>query len=178
MEETARAVLEVARTKQESDIVTLSTGVKARIKPVAAALLSQVTGFIQEPEIPTFYDEDRGRDVENPSDHNYILAVQSANQRRATAAMDAMIMFGVELIDGIPADDTWLRQLRLMEQLGSMSLEGYDLKDPLVLDFLYKKFVAVASDDLVLIGRRARLNDEDIASAADSFRSKTERTTD
>lgn|SRR3990167_5855566 len=153
---------------ETTDIVTLSTGVRVCLRPVAATLLEDVTARVPEPSVPVWHNEEKGRDEPNPADPDYQRALTAAARSRGLAAIDALILFGVELVDPVP--DGWEKRLRLMERRGLLSLEGYDLGDEVDREFLFKRFVAIGNDDLVLIGRRSRLTPEDVADAASSFR--------
>jgi hypothetical protein len=149
----------------------LSTGVRGRIVPVGASLVDEVIGRIKNPPVPTFVNEEKGREEENPNDPQYLAAVEDANRERAVAVMDVLVMFGLELLDGLPDDDTWVKRIKFLERRGMLDLEGYDLEDPFDLEFLYKKYVAVGTQDLIAIGRHAGLSQEAIAEAAQSFQS-------
>lgn len=143
MDELEKKTLDVAKERQgdTSDVVTLSTGVRARLKPVSASLVDAVTSRIPDPAVPIWHDPDKDRDEPNPLDPKYVASMVKANHDRGLAAVDACIMFGVELVDPIPADDTWVKKLT---HLGIT----FDQADPFERDFAYKKYVAVGSSDL------------------------------
>jgi hypothetical protein len=57
MTDSKNPVVEVAKEAQQpSDdgVVTLSTGIRARLHPVSAALMSDVTARVKDPEVPTW----------------------------------------------------------------------------------------------------------------------------
>jgi len=147
----------------------LSTGVNVRIVPISASLIMEVQQHIPFPPVPIVYDEEKNQTYENPNHPSYLRGVEEVETMRSTAAMDAIIMFGVELLDGIPKDDTWLRKLKTMDKNGAIGLKVYDLEDPIDLEFLYKKFIAVSSDDFQLISSMAGVTQEGIEAAEDSF---------
>lgn len=165
-------VLEVAREQATAsqDVVILSTGVRARVRPVAASLLDAVRLRIPLPRPPVQMIEEKGREEENPFDPEYLRQVGDANRARNTAVGDAAIMFGVELIDGVP-DDGWDARLALLDiQVGS---------DPLSREFAYKKYVVVAAPDLRLIlARTTGVSEEQVARATEIFRRGAERHSD
>jgi len=165
----AAAALARERRNGHDGPVTLSTGVRARIVPVAATLLEEVAARIPAPEVPVWHNPDKDRDEPNPLHPRYIEAEAKANRDRGLAAIDAMVMFGVELVDGLPDDDGWLDKLKFLEKKGLLSLDDYDVSDPVDKEFLYKRFIAVASADLALISRRSGITPEEIARAAGSF---------
>lgn len=142
----------------------LSTGVKVRLRPVSAALIAEVTSRLKYPKVPKYFNEDKGREEENPVHPDYLAEKQEIDNQRGLAAMDAMAMFGVELVDDMPTDDVWVKKLQL---LGVQ----FDAKDPVEREFYYKKHVVVSGGDYALLGRLSGLTEEAIASAAESFRS-------
>jgi hypothetical protein len=76
--------------------------------------------------------------------------------------MDAMALFGVELLDGVPEDGVWVKKLKLL------GIE-FDENDPVERDFYYKKHIALAGPDFALLGRISGLSEEAITAAEDSF---------
>jgi hypothetical protein len=156
--------------EDEDGIVLLSTGVRARINPVGATVIEEATAAVPAPLVPTFYNEDKGREEENPNHPDYLRALSDYNRKQTRVATDIMIMLGISLVDPVPTDG-WLDRLRFLAKRGSFDLSGYDLDDPLDVEFLYKKTVAVGSADLILVGRKAGLNQDDIKEAAKHFKS-------
>ncbi len=76
-------VLDVAREIEPArDIITLSTGVRGRIRPVPAGLIDEVVSRIPDPEVPRQFIEDKGREELNPFDPAYIEAVAKARAVR------------------------------------------------------------------------------------------------
>ena len=170
--------VDVAHEHDENAVEILSTGVRARIVPVAASLIEEVTRRIRDPEIPMVMDEDRGREIPNDNDPHYLRELGEAHRARGEAALEAMILFGVELIDGLPEGDGWLKKLRFLSKRGLLDLEGYDLDDELDREFVYKRYIAVGSADFMRIGEMAGLTEEGIRAATDSFRRDEGRDTD
>jgi hypothetical protein len=156
MTEKAKVKEEAKRIAREQGdgtaVVTLSTGVRARLSPVSSSLVEDMKNAVEMPKVPVVWIEAKEREEENPNDPRYIEAVNAAEMRRSDAIFDALCMFGVELEDGLPEDDKWLRKLKLLEKRGRMDLSGFDLKDEFDLEFLYKRYVAVAGADLQIIG--------------------------
>ena len=149
----------------------LSTGVRVRIVPVGARLLTESMARVPEPEVPMFFDEHRQKEIPNPDHPSYTRALEEREMKQTNVAMDALIMFGVELMDGVPNDDRWVWELRLLEKVGALDLSIYDLDDEIDKEFLYKKFIAVAGVDLELLqGASGLVSAEDLAEAEDSFR--------
>ena len=162
--------VDVAKERRDRDeAAVLSTGVKARFVPVAASLISDVVSRIKNPPIPVVYIKEKERDEENPNDPEYLRLVQEAEEHRTRATLDTIILFGIDLVDGIPDDDLWVKKLRYMEKLGHLDLKDYDLDDPDEREFLYKRFIAVSSDDIMEVLRRSGITEADIAQAMKTF---------
>jgi hypothetical protein len=171
--------VEVARENSSDNgdgrIVTLSDGRKARLIPVSATLIDEVTTRIKDPEVPMIYLEEKGRSEPNPSDPIYLEKMSEANRERGIAAIDAMVMFGVELLDGVPEDGEWLKKLRFMEKRGQIELSSYDLEDSMDREFVYKRFIAVGNSLLERITHISGIGQEDIEQAERSFRGNSRR---
>lgn len=165
-------VAHVVNNVDENDgVVTLSTGYKARIVPVSASLIDQVTSRVKDPEVPMWMNEDKGREEPNPADPIYLNALDEAAKERGLAAMDALIMFGVELEEEQPGNlegpdgQKWLRKLRFI------GIE-VDTEDPFELEFYFKKYVAVSAEDVNLVTSRSGMSAADVEAAERSFRRK------
>ena len=133
-------VVEVAKEQggTTDGIHTLSTGVRVRIKPVPPALVNDVMLRVKPPRVPVVFNEKKGRDEPNPLDPGYVADLERYEQERGAAALDAAAMFGLELVDGLPEDDTWLRKLKIL----GIQVED----DPITQEFLYKKYIALGND--------------------------------
>lgn len=160
------------RLKSNNGVVEiiLPSGDKAVLHPVSASLINAVTSKIKDPDPPMWYNKEYDREEPNPSDPRYQQALDDANTQRGIAAMDAMVMFGVDLVDGLPEDDSWLRKLKLMEKQGLLELSAYDMNDDLNLEFLYKRFIAVDTFTINKISEISGVSAEEIEEAERSFR--------
>jgi hypothetical protein len=117
-----------------------------------------------------WHNDEKDRDEPNPADPTYIIALTQSEHKRNTAAMDTMIMFGVDLIDGVPEDDKWIGKLKMMVKRGMLDLSGYELNDKDDKEFLFKRYIAVGVEDLGLISAKSGITSKDIEKAEDSFR--------
>lgn len=165
------------QSKAERDPVQLSTGYWVRIRPVSASLIDGAQAMIEDPPVPMVYIEAKGRDEPNPSDPAYLRALERTDTRRVIAATDAMILFGIELVDGpdgnpvgVPEDGEWLQKLRLLEKHGALKLDEFDLKDDIDREFLFKKYIVVGAPDIVLLSLASGVREEDVQNAARTFR--------
>ncbi len=170
-----KPVVAVAKERRgnedEGGIVTMSSGVRVRLVAVAPSLIDEAMARVPDPEVPIWIDPDKDREVPNPNDPAYLRACADAIKTRARASTDALIMFGVELEDGVPKDDTWLKKLlRLGHEVNP--------KDPIDVEFAYKKYMVVQLDDYGLLGRRSGIIEEDVDAQAKSFQREGEGNAD
>lgn len=144
----------------EDVITTLSTGLKARLKPVSATLIRTLTRKIKDPMPPTVTLED-GRKMANEDDPAYKREMAEADDRRVEASLDALYLFGIELVEGVPEDDEWVDKLRLL------GVE-FDASDKQARKLAYIKHVATTTADVEQVSKLSRLTQEEAAEASKS----------
>lgn len=165
-------VAEAAKELVSDDIETLRSGVRVKLVPVPAALVDAVTSKIKEPEIPiVVLGDGSGREEANPNDPVYQKEMDEVRRLRGLAAIDAMAMFGVELVDGLPPDEEWLDKLKQMEAMELLDLSQYDLEDKTIKELVFKKFVAVTTDVITRVTEISGISPEEVAAAEESFQS-------
>lgn len=163
-----------SKTRDVSKPVFLSTGTLALVVPISASLADEARRSVPSPEPPMVDLASKGRVEPNYNDPNYLAELQEVESKRGNAVIEAAIMFGVTLCDedgnkvDVP-DDGWKNKLRYLEKRGVLDLSEFDLDDEFDEEFLYKKFVAVATPDLELILSTAGVSEEDIQLAGESF---------
>lgn len=181
MEVVVNETVAVAKKKREEDrgpVRTLSTGVRVRLKPVPMGLWQDALKMLRrkEPKVPTFVNKDKGGRVEeNPSDPDYQVALVAYAEEQQSVTSDILLMFGVDLVDGVPEDTSWLRKLQVLERMGTVDLSQYDLDDDIALEFVYKKYVAAGPRDAALLGSGIGASEEEIDESVDFFPGDTER---
>lgn len=168
--QSAMAVLATAKegTDKVPDMIT-KKGVKIRIESVPPSLLDDVTSKITDPLPPMIMIESKGREEPNPSDPKYLQELAEAEDARNRAIMDALVLFGVELVDGMPEDDGWLKKVKYLERRGSLDLSEFDLKDELDKEFLFKRYMLVDAEVMQMITTKSGINPEEVAKIEDSF---------
>jgi hypothetical protein len=176
-ERSVAADVAAEQTKESEDgIVVLSTGVRARIIPVASPLIDEINSRIPDPLVPVRVID--GQEHANPLHPKYRQEMAEAFAKRTTAVLDAFVMFGIELVDGVPEDDEWVKKIKFMEKRGAIDLSCYNMKDPLDREFVYKRFIAVSSKDTRLIGVASGVLSADIDRAMESFQGDETREPD
>jgi hypothetical protein len=159
----------LARGQGDDAIITLSTGVRVRLNPVSSSLVEDMKNVIKMPPVPVVWIEAKEREEENPNDPAYIDAVREVESKRASAVLDALCMFGVELEEGLPEDTVWIKKLRVLERRTALDLSDFDLEDDFDLEFLYKRYVAVAGADLAIVGGLHGMRPLEVARARATF---------
>lgn len=156
----------------DDGFIHLSTGVILAPKKVSPFIFQQVTKRFKDPEVPKFYNDNKGREEENPAHPDYIKAVEENNYDRSMAMIDAVIALGTKLIS-IPEDmckpeeDDWL------DDLESTSI--FIDRDNARLRYRtwVKYFAAPAVDDVQLIVdkvlKAVGVSAEEVARATASF---------
>jgi len=157
------------KSSKDDGIVVLSTGVRAKISPVSASLIDEVTARVKDPVVPMWENPDKGRKEPNPSDPLYLAALNEAERERGKAAMDALVMFGVELVDPIPDDEEWLDKLKFLGVVEDEALS------PMARAFAYKKFIAVSAVDISKITGMSGIDNQELEQAEATFQRKTVR---
>ena len=163
---------EVLQGNQDTtEDILLPSGVQIKILPVSATLLDEMSSRVVDPEPPMVYIEAKDREEPNPSDPEYIKQLEENERKRNVAAFDIMAMFGIELVGGLPSDDSWIKKLKMMERMGHIDLSSYNLDDELDIEFMYKRYIVLSAKLLSKIGSASGLSAEEVARAEDTFQS-------
>jgi hypothetical protein len=150
-------------------------GYTIRVKAIPVAIISDVTSRIPEPPIPVWHNEEYNRDEQNLSDPAYIQAKGEVDQKRGQAMIDATVMFGIELPDGVPPTEKWLPKLKFMEKRGQVDLSEYDLNDSLELEFVFKRYIIANIGLINYIQEMSSVMPEDVVKAGKPFRRPQKR---
>lgn len=155
---------------ENGNIVVERWGVRAELIPVPIGVLDEAESRIDMPPVPIVTNEAEGTEFENPSDPHYLDAIEKAKRQRGIAAIEAMSLFGVNLLDGLPQTDDWLKKLKFYEKRGHMDLSWVDWNDDTEVEFVFVRYAFLTMDDVTQLGLMSRLTQEELQRAADSFR--------
>lgn len=186
-EAAAQAADAAARAEAVVDVVTLSTGIALRVKPVPGRILADAARLVPKPAIPKVMNTDRGREELNPDDPGYIAALAEWAQQTSEASFNVALAVGttVESIpDGMhgPDSDAWV------EEVGS-SYEVVGMESPIrrepakarYLDWLLYYALGRDEDNFVLtkvLFSTHMITREELADAINSFRGLAQRRID
>lgn len=170
-EKVVDAVEEIEEEERIDNVITLSSGVKIKIKAINKFFIYQATERFKPPKPPIVHDKKKGRDEPNPNDPDYLEEMQMYLAEVSQVANDVALLRGVEIseipkgIDG-PESKSWKEE---MEILGLPT----DKKKYRWLSWL--KAVAIPNDEemnivLEAIGRLTGVTEANVAQAFESFR--------
>lgn len=150
--------------------VTLSTGYRVKLTGVPAGLIQTAQARVKNPPVPMWYNAAADREEPNPSHPDYIAALQEAEERRSSVALDIMAMFGFELPENWD-DGVWLKKLKLlqMQNPGEIPLDEYDLEDADWREFLFRRWIALGMHDFTLIAAHNNMSEEGVKAHEASF---------
>jgi len=170
VEKVVKAVEEIENGERDRDIVTLSTGVQLRVKPMPKHFVFQVTERYKKPKVPV-YMTDKGREEENPSDPDYIEAMQMHLAEISNASTDVAILRGTEVVH-IPDDVMGPDSEDFKMELEVLKFGMVDNARARYLAWV-KAIAAPADADIENlfeeIGRLTGVTEADVAEAADRF---------
>lgn len=176
----AAAAVEESKETPQNSVVTLSNGVKLKVRPVPPFLIRQAAMKLEKPPVPKM-DIGKGREEENPDDPDYAIALEEWEQNVTDVSVNVMIAAGTELVsvpEDVPGvdDDSWL------ELLAFLKLE-VEIETPLARYLTWMRYVglATASDITLITGRLSRgigLSEEEVQATAESFRNRAARRAD
>jgi hypothetical protein len=172
-----KAAIETARelADENQDDLWEVEGYTIRVKAIPVAIISDVTARIPEPSIPVWHNPEYDRDEQNPNEPGYLKAKEEVDRKRGEAMIDATVMFGIDLPDGVPPTEEWLPKLKFMEKRGQVDLSGYDLSDGLELEFVFKKYIIASIALINYIQNISSVMPEDIDRAGRPFRRPQKR---
>jgi len=139
-----------------------STGVKVRFKPMSSMIVQRAQEAVPMP--PVFQQAVPGpnnsvRIVDNPNHQDYVDRKREAEASRGIKAIEAMILFSVELVNGLPKDNTWLDDLAMVTDL--QKYQAVDVDGKVTMSDKAKKLLyvmnvaAVTGDDFGMIATNA-----------------------
>ena len=159
-------------------------GVTICMRGVPSGTVQDAMAKVKPPPVPTWYNEDKGREEENPNDPSYLQALEDLKSEKALAATEAVIMFGMDIDQGTwpPENDVWLKKLKLAHKRGLLDLSWVDWDDMIDQQFLFLKHRAMTNERYLQLSAMSGMNQEAMVEAIASFRraqaGNTDRTGD
>lgn len=150
-------------------------GVRARLVPVPEGVIEDVERRIPDPAVPIVLIEEEGTEHENPNDPAYLKALEDAQHQRGIAIIEALCLFGVELLDGLPEDDTWRKRLEYYAKRGHIDLSWVDWEDDMEREFVFVRYIFLTVEIMHYLSQIARITPEELARAEASFQGDAPR---
>jgi hypothetical protein len=88
---------EEAVKEPESDLITLSNGVVLEAVGVPPLLAQKIEAKFKYPRVPKTFNEDKGRDEENPLDPNYLAQCEEIDEQKNMALIDLLVGLGTRI---------------------------------------------------------------------------------
>ena len=155
--------------KTQDDIVVLASGIRVRYRPVGANAIREFQANIPDAVPPTFTDPATGKEQPNPASPSYMANQKLVDEERTSAAMNALMLGGIELVDGMPDRDEALLDRWEFLKLISEEEAIFAKKNDTAYELYYKKYVVADANVITQLGQLAGVTQEMIAEARDSF---------
>lgn len=164
--------LEESDEKFQSDEITLSSGLRLRLKEVPKHFIYGVTKDIPAPQVPLINIDGKKRPIENPDDPDYQEAVEKWIVVTANAATDVALLRGTEVLElpeGMigPESTAWIEEMEVL---------GMPMRDNSRARYLnWLKAIGVPKEEdlaalMEALGRLTGVNEDDVADAVERFR--------
>lgn len=163
-------------------LFTTASGVVFNVLPISLYLLRDAIRRLEAPKIPLVHIEDKDTFEENPSDPDYIAALDEFNVRRIEISGDVALYKGTtvhSVPDGVPThiDDEWRMEL--------LELSEDNLQIPVSGPRRYLawiRYVAASHSEVLDLHNRVmqvsgHVMEADVENASESFRGNEGRTT-
>jgi hypothetical protein len=167
------AVEEVEEEERNyNDEITLSSGVKIKVKPVNQFFIYQAVSKFKPPKVPRVFDEIKKREEENPNDPDYIIDQEHFLAEISNVSGDIMLLRGVEVLEVPKGLDDWNSKSWKDE----MEIFGFETNKEKYRYLSWMKGVAITNSEemntvLKELGRVTGISETDAAEAAKRFRS-------
>lgn len=166
-----KPAIELAKAKKENVSDEFEVyGVRVKLVAVPVGVVQDALAYLEPPKVPKWMNEEKGREENNPNDPDYVAAVEKYEQQQGIASMETMAMFGIELPDGLPQDDSWLKKIKYLAKRGTLNLDNVDWNDETEIEFLFKRYVVATVSVVAAIGQKTGVTQESIAQAKAGFR--------
>ncbi len=162
------------RKRKAGDIFTTFKGIRFKLSPVATSIFTEAMAKILDAIPPTYTNKQTGKEELNEASPQYQKDILKVKKQREEASMNALILFGIELLDDVPEDTRWLDLLVFNESITKKEKkEALEDKTGITLEFFYKKYVVAVADVTKNLAALAGVTQEEIASAQKTFRNNS-----
>lgn len=175
---TSKPVVKKLREVKESEIQTLTSGVRVIIPRINHFELQGLVQMEEDVLPPIVLDEETGREFPNENDPTYLAKIEAQNMRRGLKVLD-IALIGVILVDGMPDDNEWLPEVMFKSKLGLLDIGLLDLNSPIEKEYAFKKYIAFkAPEDWDKLQGKINAVEEAAAAADATFQGDEARQAD
>lgn len=158
------------KKKSRNKITTTPSGYRVKLVPVAANVIREAQARIPDAITRTYTNSTDGKEYENPAHPEYIAEVKIVEEERTKAAMNVMVLFGMELLDPIPDDNGWLEKCRFAKLITDDEYkEAISDDGKYMREMLFKTYVVSDFSVINQIASMSGVTQEMIAQARDTF---------
>lgn len=163
------------------DELTLSNGIRLRIKPIPPMLLNSVSNSIPMPKVPKTWIEEKQRDEENPNHPDYIESLNERQTKITLATINLIIYACTEVIE--TPSNVWGLESDRWIPLVTMAGIDFDREDEVQRYITWMRCYAISTiDDLTRVQtvpmQLAGITEAEVTEVMESFRSGEERGAD
>lgn len=162
---------------QSDGLIHLSSGIVLKPKRVPNLMFAEMMRHFKRPNPPIVYNEDIGRNEENPNDPGYLEKLAGYNAEVTMAIVDLMVVSGTEVHSvpkskDKPEDSGWREEMETVFESVGIKVENLVGKK---LYLMWVKFYAAPSEDDISkimegVGRLSGVAESDVAEATARFR--------
>jgi len=180
----ADAILDgLGQVDNDITVYVCENGLKLKLRPVRQLIIYEAERKLTPPRVPTFYNEQKGRDEPNPADPAYQDAFRQYQYTRGMIAVDTYYILGTKPIEPLPADVDPVDSPNWVDMLEATGANISDIPPSGPRRYLaWLKYHAVPDTDMnVLINRISLLSggvsEEQVRQAEAVFRGNAARDT-
>lgn len=171
----------IENDKRAPHIFVCANGVQLKLRAVPSLAIVAIQKQLKEPPVPTFFNDEKQRDEENPNDPNYIRELNEWRAASADATTTAYLANGVTVITPLPDN---VEPVDSQEWSEGLVLSGLVIADSgIQRRVAWLKYYIVGDEDLGdLIGQIAiaggLVTEEAVQDVAATFRNNGTGNTD
>lgn len=170
-------------TNDDPTLFVCENGLRLRLRRVSQILVMDAGKYLKRPKIPRTWDEDKHREIENPTHPDYLEEVRHFNTEAAQLAINIYLMMGATPIEPLPSELEPIDGTGWVDMLGVVYPELEVPPAGPKRKLIWLKYYAMPDDDTArVMARISRLGgaimEADVRNAQDSFRPDETRNPD
>lgn len=165
----------VVQQESADNIITLSTGVVLRIKPVSSMIFTELSKRHPQPKVPMWFNKENDRNEPNPNNPDYVEDMRNWQMNVGIGVVDIMIIMGTQFVS-VTGDAPRLDDEEWIDNLVFTGM-NIDRDNRRARYLAYIKYVAAVSDEdmeklMQRVSGQSGVSEADVDSAVSQFRDK------